>query len=70
MENGSIIEALNIVEYAKRTPPEIAAQNNNASGRKYIQDCITRNHERFTDDELAMLKAWWFKFHKASRSFA
>lgn len=70
MKNGSIIEALNIIEYAKRTPPEIAAQNNNASGRKYIQDCIIRNRERFTDDEIASLKTWWFKFHKAEASLS
>lgn len=70
MENGSIIEAMNILEYTRRTAPEIAAKNNNASGRKYIQDCIIRNRERFTEDEFASLKVWWFKFHKAEASFS
>jgi len=70
MNSGNIIEALQIYDYTQRTAPAIAARNNNESGRKYIQDCITRNVERFTEDELASIKKWWLEFYKEARKIA
>lgn len=58
----SFLDSLWILEYARNTAPDTAAKNNNASGRKYILDCLHGCDRHLTAEEQQELKPWVFKF--------
>lgn len=51
-----------LLNYARDTSPEVAARNNNASGRKMVLDSAIGADEHLTADELKELEPWVFRF--------
>ena len=58
----SYLDALWLLGYARTTAPEIAARNNNASGRKFILECVNGAAEHWTKPEQEEMKPWLLRF--------
>lgn len=64
---ATYLDALWLLGYARSTPPEIAAQNNNGSGRKFILQCFNGAVEHWTENEQEEMKPWCMAFLQEAR---
>ena len=58
----SYLDALWLLGYARTTAPEIAARNNNASGRNFILHCFNGADEHWAAPEQEEMKPWLLRF--------
>ena len=59
---ATFTEYSRIVEYARRTPPEAAARNNNKSGHQVIMSALVGSGDYMTEEEKQTLKPWLCAF--------
>ena len=58
----SYLDALWLLGYARATQPEIAARNNNESGRRFILQCFDGAADHWTQPEQEEMKPWCLRF--------